>query len=109
MNCEDYPCCGHEQGDCDGRKHGSDESIKAQVEKDWADGHGYCDHSSGIFNCDGGADEDEEWCTDCDREVTVTERQCAEGFTGAPVYFTTFLFHHLLMRSSRSRCLRRHS
>lgn len=27
--CEDYPCCGHEAGDCFGQKYGSDESIKA--------------------------------------------------------------------------------
>ncbi len=25
--CEDYPCCGHELGDCEGQKYGSDESI----------------------------------------------------------------------------------
>jgi len=29
--CEDYPCCGHEAGDCFGQKYGSDESIKAEV------------------------------------------------------------------------------
>ena len=29
--CEDYPCCGHEFGDCNGQKYGSDESIKASV------------------------------------------------------------------------------
>lgn len=29
--CEDYPCCGHELGDCNGLKYGSDESIKEQV------------------------------------------------------------------------------
>ena len=29
--CEDFPCCGHEMGDCNGLKYGSDESIKAQV------------------------------------------------------------------------------
>ena len=29
--CEDFPCCGHELGDCDGSKYGSDESIKAQA------------------------------------------------------------------------------
>ena len=29
--CEDYPCCGHEQGDCNGLKYGSDEAIKARV------------------------------------------------------------------------------
>lgn len=27
--CVDYPCCGHEAGDCFGQKYGSDESIKA--------------------------------------------------------------------------------
>jgi hypothetical protein len=25
--CEDYPCCGHEMGDCNGNLYGSDESI----------------------------------------------------------------------------------
>lgn len=29
--CEDYPCCGHEMGDCNGLKYGSDEAIKEQV------------------------------------------------------------------------------
>ena len=29
--CEDYPCCGHEAGDCEGRLYGSDESIKAMM------------------------------------------------------------------------------
>ena len=29
--CEDFPCCGHEAGDCDGSKYGSDESIKQRV------------------------------------------------------------------------------
>lgn len=40
--CEDYPCCGHELGDCDGSLYGSDESIKQTVydriaaeEDDW--------------------------------------------------------------------------
>lgn len=27
MRCEDYPCCGHELGDCDGGLYGSDEAI----------------------------------------------------------------------------------
>ena len=31
MMCEDYPCCGHELNDCDGKKYGSDESIKKKV------------------------------------------------------------------------------
>lgn len=29
--CEDYPCCGHERGDCNGLKYGSDEAIKDVV------------------------------------------------------------------------------
>lgn len=57
MACEDFPCCGHERGDCEGQLYGSDESIKAQVERDWRTGHGYCDHQEGIYNCE---DEGEE-------------------------------------------------
>lgn len=26
--CEDYPCCGHEMNDCEGKLYGSDEDIK---------------------------------------------------------------------------------
>jgi hypothetical protein len=29
MACEDYPCCGHEAGDCEGRLYGSDADIIA--------------------------------------------------------------------------------
>lgn len=29
--CEDFPCCGHEAGDCFGQKYGSDEDIKARA------------------------------------------------------------------------------
>lgn len=29
--CEDYPCCGHEMGDCEGKRYGSDESIMANA------------------------------------------------------------------------------
>ena len=28
--CEDYPACGHESGDCQGQKYGSDEAIMAR-------------------------------------------------------------------------------
>ena len=28
--CEDYPCCGHEAGDCNGQKYGSDADIMAR-------------------------------------------------------------------------------
>ena len=30
-SCEDFPCCGHELGDCNGQKYGSDESIMRSV------------------------------------------------------------------------------
>jgi hypothetical protein len=30
MACEDFPCCGHERGDCEGQLYGSDESIMAR-------------------------------------------------------------------------------
>jgi len=29
--CEDFPCCGHEMGDCNGALYGSDESIKERA------------------------------------------------------------------------------
>lgn len=35
--CEDWPCCGHEFGDCDGSKYGSGEDIKARVYARWDD------------------------------------------------------------------------
>ena len=34
-HCEDYPACGHEWGDCNGQKYGSDEAIKAAVHAHW--------------------------------------------------------------------------
>lgn len=52
MRCEDFPCCGHEAGDCDGSLYGSDESIKARVCEDIRNGHGDCDHAEGVFNCE---------------------------------------------------------
>ena len=58
--CEDYPCCGHEAGDCDGQKYGSDEAIKARVAWDWAHGHGHCDHAEGIYNCEDVEYDDED-------------------------------------------------
>jgi hypothetical protein len=35
--CEDFPACGHEQGDCNGQKYGSDEAIKQAVHDRWND------------------------------------------------------------------------
>ena len=63
-NCEDYPACGHEYGDCNGLRYGSDESIKAQVERQWNTGHGYCDHEFGIYNCDSNEDDDDDEAED---------------------------------------------
>ena len=31
MPCEDFPCCGHEPGDCEGKLYPSDEDIKQAV------------------------------------------------------------------------------
>lgn len=46
--CEDFPACGHELGDCDGSLYGTDESIKAEVERAWDSGHGMCSHEDGL-------------------------------------------------------------
>jgi hypothetical protein len=56
--CEDFPCCGHEAGDCNGQLYGSDEAIKAQVYADIASGHGDCDHAEGLYFCDSYDNED---------------------------------------------------
>lgn len=37
MTCEDFPCCGHERGDCEGQLYGSDEDIKAEVYRRMSD------------------------------------------------------------------------
>lgn len=52
MACEDYPCCGHEPGDCEGLRYGTDESIKA-----YAMAHVWCDHEAGVYAC---ADDDQD-------------------------------------------------
>lgn len=57
--CVDFPACGHERGDCNGLLYGSDASIREQVQQAWANGHGYCDHADGIYNCDDDYEEDE--------------------------------------------------
>jgi hypothetical protein len=58
--CEDFPCCGHEAGDCDGSLYGSDESIKARVLEDIRNGHGDCDHQEGIWNCEYDEEDEED-------------------------------------------------
>lgn len=59
-SCEDFPCCGHQYGDCNGLKYGSDEAIRQSFL-----GHAYCDHEAGIFEC-----EDYDECDDEDCEAT---------------------------------------
>lgn len=49
--CEDFPCCGHEAGDCNGQKYGSDESIMS-------DPHLLCDHEFGSCEVE---DEPDDW------------------------------------------------
>jgi hypothetical protein len=49
--CEDYPCCGHEWGDCNGLLYGSDEAIKS-------DPHLLCDHNTGGCEVEDWDDED---------------------------------------------------
>jgi hypothetical protein len=39
--CEDFPCCGHEAGDCNGQKYGSDADIKARALRDLDEEFGY--------------------------------------------------------------------
>jgi hypothetical protein len=40
--CEDFPCCGHESGDCDGSLYGSDQSIIERTMR-----HIDCEHEAG--------------------------------------------------------------
>jgi hypothetical protein len=59
-HCEDYPCCGHEWGDCNGLKYGSDQAIQA-------DPHLLCDHENGDCQVDYEDDDDDSgWWDDED-------------------------------------------
>jgi hypothetical protein len=51
--CEDYPCCGHEPGDCNGLRYGSDEYIKEQVGI-----HFDCEHEHGFCRLDDRMEDD---------------------------------------------------
>ena len=66
--CEDYPCCGHESGDCNGLLYGSDEAIKASVV-----GHVYCDHEAGVYDCEGIDNE-----APCERDPSLCDRADAD-------------------------------
>lgn len=52
-HCEDFPCCGHEFGDCNGLLYGSDEAIKS-------DPHLLCDHEFGDCQLEGWEEDEEE-------------------------------------------------
>lgn len=54
--CEDFPCCGHEMNDCNGRLYGSDAAIQS-------DPHLLCDHNTGYCEVDayGGDEDDLPW------------------------------------------------
>lgn len=74
--CEDYPCCGHENGDCMGLLYGSDQAIQA-------DPHLLCDHNTGYCQVEDeeqGEDEDEEevdddtWGYNRDLEAELMDR-----------------------------------
>jgi hypothetical protein len=53
-HCEDYPACGHEPGDCNGLRYGSDEAIKA-------DPHLLCDHEAGICEVEVEVEPEDEY------------------------------------------------
>ena len=43
----------------DGSLYGSDESIIASTQRVWDEGHGYCDHEAGIYECEYEGDDDD--------------------------------------------------
>lgn len=51
--CEDWPCCGHELGDCDGSLYGSNDSILT-------DPHLLCDHNTGVCEVEEAERDDDE-------------------------------------------------
>ena len=65
--CEDFPCCGHEPGDCNGELYGSDASIMN-------DPHLYCDHNTG--NCE--AYDEDEADEDSRDEAEIREAELAQ-------------------------------
>lgn len=79
--CEDYPCCGHEAGDCDGSLYGSDESIKA-----YALAHAYCDHEAGVYDCD------ESYFDDDDEDELTAEELEERGTADAEAAYDAWLW-----------------
>ena len=52
--CEDFPCCGHESGDCNGLLYGSSEAIRA-------DPHLLCDHNTGFCEAEAQYEDEDEY------------------------------------------------
>jgi len=86
MPCEDFPCCGHEPGDCEGKKYGSDEDIKAQVEEAHRTGHGYCEHEAGIYNCEDQDDDEDEGDDDPELVEAVRQHMGIESGVNHPLH-----------------------
>lgn len=62
--CEDFPCCGHELGDCDGSLYGDPRN----------DPHLLCDHETGYCEVEEAEQDWEDWDED-------------EGLCGATITF----------------------
>lgn len=77
--CEDFPCCGHEFGDCNGLLYGSDEAIKS-------DPHVLCDHEQGICEVDEDGDIDQYDGDDGSWEVEMYNRDLEEQSLGRPLF-----------------------
>jgi hypothetical protein len=75
-HCEDYPCCGHELGDCNGLLYGSDEAIKS-------DPHLLCDHENGDCEVDYEDEPDDE---DEDEAPEDFDFEYADSLMPAEVY-----------------------
>lgn len=56
MTCEDFPCCGHEIGDCEDKLYPSSEDIWANPAKY----HLGCDHNTGYCEYAYIDDDDED-------------------------------------------------
>ena len=69
--CEDFPCCGHERGDCDGSLYGTDAAIREDAHRRFFtddfpdDDYAHCIEGHACHDCEG---EPSGWeCTWCGR------------------------------------------
>lgn len=54
--CEDFPCCDHEFGDCDGSKYGRDEDLISYYTL-----HAECEHEAGYCKVAEREQDEEEY------------------------------------------------